>query len=172
MGAISLVRSLVSKEGDHERGTYLLKTGYRPDPTLVHSVDRRDLLPSTSGRPGRNSAACFDFARPVAGQAAPGQSVRRVQDARPGASAFPLTGQARSNDKPSAAPTWRVVDSAFLPAASSPLPEPCTAARSTGLGDDGIRRNYGRSKPATSRPPCAPHMATPRLGVAAWPRAG
>jgi uncharacterized protein (DUF1501 family) len=33
---VALVRSLVSKEGDHERGTYLVKTGYRPDPTLVH----------------------------------------------------------------------------------------------------------------------------------------
>ncbi len=36
MGSISLVRSIVSKEGDHERGTYLLKTGYRPDPTVEH----------------------------------------------------------------------------------------------------------------------------------------
>ncbi len=36
MGDVSLVRSLVSKEGDHERGTYLLKTGYRPDPTVEH----------------------------------------------------------------------------------------------------------------------------------------
>ncbi len=36
MGSLSVIRSLVSKEGDHERGTYLLKTGYRPDPTLVH----------------------------------------------------------------------------------------------------------------------------------------
>jgi hypothetical protein len=34
--ALSVVRSLVSKEGDHERGTYFLKTGYRPDPTLTH----------------------------------------------------------------------------------------------------------------------------------------
>ncbi|MFN7768535.1 MAG: DUF1501 domain-containing protein [Planctomycetaceae bacterium] len=33
---LNLIRSLVSKEGDHERGTYLVKTGYRPDPTLVH----------------------------------------------------------------------------------------------------------------------------------------
>ncbi len=33
---LNVIRSLVSKEGDHERGTYLLKTGYRPDPTLVH----------------------------------------------------------------------------------------------------------------------------------------
>src|SRR5205807_931642 len=36
MGSVALVRSLVSKEGDHERGTYLMKTGYRPDPTVEH----------------------------------------------------------------------------------------------------------------------------------------
>ncbi|MEM6472974.1 MAG: DUF1501 domain-containing protein [Planctomycetota bacterium] len=32
----SLVRSVTSKEGDHERAIYNVKTGYRPDPTLVH----------------------------------------------------------------------------------------------------------------------------------------
>jgi len=36
MGSISLIRSMTSKEGDHERGTYNLKTGFRPDPTVVH----------------------------------------------------------------------------------------------------------------------------------------
>jgi hypothetical protein len=36
MEHVSIVRSLVSKEGDHERGTYLMKTGYRPDPTVEH----------------------------------------------------------------------------------------------------------------------------------------
>jgi uncharacterized protein (DUF1501 family) len=36
MGSFALVRSVVSKEGDHERGTYYVKTGYRPDPTVVH----------------------------------------------------------------------------------------------------------------------------------------
>jgi uncharacterized protein (DUF1501 family) len=36
MESISLVRSIVSKEGDHERATYYVKNGYRPDPTLVH----------------------------------------------------------------------------------------------------------------------------------------
>jgi uncharacterized protein (DUF1501 family) len=36
MEHISLVRSLTSKEGDHERATHTVKTGYRPDPTLVH----------------------------------------------------------------------------------------------------------------------------------------
>jgi uncharacterized protein (DUF1501 family) len=36
MADISLVRSMVSKEGDHERGTYLLKTGYRPDAAIEY----------------------------------------------------------------------------------------------------------------------------------------
>lgn len=36
MHHVSIVRSLVSKEGDHERATYNTKTGYRPDPTLIH----------------------------------------------------------------------------------------------------------------------------------------
>src|SRR5260221_12837053 len=36
MGSISLIRSMTSKEGDHERGTYNMKTGFRPDPTVVH----------------------------------------------------------------------------------------------------------------------------------------
>lgn len=36
MGDVSLIRSMVSKEGDHERAVYNIKTGYRPNPTLVH----------------------------------------------------------------------------------------------------------------------------------------
>ena len=36
MQHISLVRSITSKEGDHERATYNTKTGFRPDPTLIH----------------------------------------------------------------------------------------------------------------------------------------
>lgn len=36
MDSISLVRSITSKEGDHQRAIYNIKTGYRPDPTLVH----------------------------------------------------------------------------------------------------------------------------------------
>lgn len=33
---VSIIRSLVSKEGDHERASYMLHTGYRPESTLVH----------------------------------------------------------------------------------------------------------------------------------------
>ena len=36
MTSLSIVRSLVSQEGDHERGTYLAQTGYRPDAATVH----------------------------------------------------------------------------------------------------------------------------------------
>jgi hypothetical protein len=36
MQHIALVRNVVSREGDHERAAYNFRTGYRPDPTLVH----------------------------------------------------------------------------------------------------------------------------------------
>lgn len=36
MDELTIVRSMVSEEGDHERATYNLKTGYRPVPALVH----------------------------------------------------------------------------------------------------------------------------------------
>lgn len=36
MHHVTLVRSVVSKEGDHERATYHVKTGWRPDPTIRH----------------------------------------------------------------------------------------------------------------------------------------
>ncbi len=36
MHLASLVRSVTGKEGDHERAVYNIKTGFRPDPTLLH----------------------------------------------------------------------------------------------------------------------------------------
>lgn len=36
LDSAALVRSVTSQEGDHERATYNAKTGFRPDPTLVH----------------------------------------------------------------------------------------------------------------------------------------
>lgn len=47
MDQISLVRALTSKEGDHERAIYNIKTGFRPDPTLIH--------------PAIGSVVCHDF---------------------------------------------------------------------------------------------------------------
>lgn len=36
MHQATLIRSMTSKEGDHERASYNMKTGWRPDPTLIH----------------------------------------------------------------------------------------------------------------------------------------
>ncbi len=36
MDRFAIVRSVTSREGDHERAIYNVKTGFRPDPTLVH----------------------------------------------------------------------------------------------------------------------------------------
>lgn len=36
MRHVSLIRNVVSQEGDHERAAYLVKTGYRPEAALIH----------------------------------------------------------------------------------------------------------------------------------------
>lgn len=36
MKHLSIIRSLDSKEGNHDRGTYMMHTGYQPNPTVVH----------------------------------------------------------------------------------------------------------------------------------------
>lgn len=36
MHHLNIVRSLNSKEGNHDRGTYMMHTGYAPNPTVVH----------------------------------------------------------------------------------------------------------------------------------------
>ena len=33
---LNVIRSLDSKEGNHDRGTYMMHTGYQPNPTVVH----------------------------------------------------------------------------------------------------------------------------------------
>ena len=56
---VAVLRSVISKEGDHDRGAYHLRTGYRPDPTVNHPTlgaicaheltnDRLDLPPYVS----------------------------------------------------------------------------------------------------------------------------
>ncbi len=57
MGSVALIRSMVSKEGDHERGTYTMKTGFRPDPTVVHPVHRRDSAATNCQPPASISRA-------------------------------------------------------------------------------------------------------------------
>ena len=36
MDSVALIRNVISREGDHERAAYHVKTGFRPDPTLQH----------------------------------------------------------------------------------------------------------------------------------------
>lgn len=36
MHNLSIIRSVDSKEGNHDRGTYMMHTGYAPNPTVVH----------------------------------------------------------------------------------------------------------------------------------------
>ena len=36
LNELTVIRSMISREGDHQRGVYLVKTGYRPDRTLTH----------------------------------------------------------------------------------------------------------------------------------------
>jgi uncharacterized protein (DUF1501 family) len=55
MDRVSLIRSLVSKEGDHERGTYFVKTGYRPDPTVQHPAIGAVIPMQLDGEPIRES---------------------------------------------------------------------------------------------------------------------
>lgn len=47
----SVIRSVTSKEGDHQRAIYNIKSGYRPDPTLVH--------------PSIGSILCHEFPEPL-----------------------------------------------------------------------------------------------------------
>ena len=41
MKHLSIIRSLDSKEGNHDRGTYMMHTGYAPNPTVVHPASAR-----------------------------------------------------------------------------------------------------------------------------------
>ena len=56
---LNVIRSLTSKEGDHERGTYLLKTGFRPVPKLTHPAVGAMLVHERAQPQNRNPAVCF-----------------------------------------------------------------------------------------------------------------
>jgi uncharacterized protein DUF1501 len=74
---LCVIRSMVSKEGDHERGTYLVKTGYRPDPTLTHpslgAIVAHELPVAVSGRP---AAGFWETITMPSGYSTPGRTCR------------------------------------------------------------------------------------------------
>ena len=79
MHHLNIIRSLDSKEGNHDRGNYMMHTGYTPNPTVVHpgwgSVLRggagreaRELRPSSLHRhqlAGRRRGLPGNVVRPV-----------------------------------------------------------------------------------------------------------
>jgi hypothetical protein len=133
MPSVALVRSLVSKEGDHERGTYLMKTGYRPDTTVEHpsigaicchelpagpvEIPRHvSILP---GRwPGRGGFLGGEFDAFQVGD--PSQTLPDVVPHVP-----PDRDERRVRD-------LDVVERAFARGAGAASPPPCTARRSNG----------------------------------------
>ena len=53
MKHLSIVRSMSTREADHDRGRYYMHTGYVPNPTVIHPASARSSL--TSWRPRRQS---------------------------------------------------------------------------------------------------------------------
>ncbi|MCA9060708.1 MAG: DUF1501 domain-containing protein, partial [Planctomycetaceae bacterium] len=65
MHSAMLIRSLTSREGDHERGVKYVKTGYRPEPTLKYpslgAITARELPDPTIEIPSHISLAADQF---------------------------------------------------------------------------------------------------------------
>ncbi len=135
MGSVALIRSMVSKEGDHERGTYLMKTGYRPDPTVEHPSIGAICCHELPVGSHRHPPAHLDPDRPVAQPGrVPGRRIRRLPGRRPQgraarrrrAAVSPAREQARFRD-------LEVLERAFARGRQPPGREPrCTARRSPG----------------------------------------
>ena len=62
-----LIRSAVSKEGDHERANYNMKTGYRPDPSVVHPAIGAVLCTSVFAGPDRDPSTRLNPSRQRSG---------------------------------------------------------------------------------------------------------
>ncbi len=85
LGSVTLVRNLLSKEGDHQRGSYFVKTGYRPDPTVIHpSIGAIccHQLPVGKTEIPRHISILPDIGTVCRRRRIARQSVRRLQDGR------------------------------------------------------------------------------------------
>ena len=132
MGSVALIRSMVSKEGDHERGTYMMKTGYRPDPTVEHPSIGAICCHELPVGPDRHPPAHLDPARPVAEpRRLPRRRVRRLPGGDPKGKLPDVTSARRRPARLRAGPaTWRS-SSGPSPAAGEAASRPrCTARRS------------------------------------------
>lgn len=94
MQSVSLVRSLVTPEGEHERGTYLLRTGYRPNPTVVHpslgAVVSSELAAKDLDIPPHFAFDVQNFGPPKGGLLGADLDAASVQDPRGGVPALTI----------------------------------------------------------------------------------
>ena len=165
---------MVSKEGDHERGTYLMKTGYRPDPTVVHPSIGAICCHELPAAGDRHSAAHLDPARPVAGpRRLPRRRVRRLPDRRPGQAGARHDARAcRPRATSSACSDLDVVESAFAAGRRKRVEatlhrDAVTGARKM-MSSEQLKAFDVSSEPRR----CATATATRRSAAAAWRRAG
>ena len=171
MGSIALVRSMVSKEGDHERGTYTMKTGFRPDPTVVHPSIGAICCHELPAAGDRHPAARQHPARPVARpRRLPRRRVRRLPTGDPAEPVPDTTLAVCRRARRAAAARPRRGRSAPSPAAAA------TRVEATLHRDDGGRRPQddefgaaqGVRRVAASRWRCGEPTATRRSAAAAW----
>ena len=129
MDKVALIRSMVSKEGDHERGTYLMKTGYRPDPTVEHpsigAICCHELPVGQTDIPRHISILTGQW--PSRGGFLGGEfDAFQIGDPNGRLPDVTATGPGRRDDD-ACAPTWRSSTAASAGAAGSS--RPCTARR-------------------------------------------
>ena len=58
MKHLNIIRSLNSKEGNHDRGTYMMHTGYAPNPTVVHPARSARSFPMNSATSSGRISPC------------------------------------------------------------------------------------------------------------------
>ena len=111
---LNVVRSIVSKEGDHARGTYAMKTGYSPNPTVVHpslgAVLTRLRPPAKAGLPPHVSLSKSSWPA-VGGHLGPAYDAFRVAD--PGRSLENLESRVTADREVKRQVDLEVVSSAF-----------------------------------------------------------
>ena len=175
MGSVALIRSMVSKEGDHERGTYMMKTRLPARPDGRAPLDRRDLLPRAAGRPDRHPPAHLDPDR-HSGRAGAGSSAASTTPSR---SAIPsgklpdVTSPACRRARAARVRDLEVVERAFARGRQGPRRVDAASrdARPRPRDDD-LRAAQGVRRLAGARRRPLPSTATRRSAAAAWPRAG
>jgi hypothetical protein len=160
--SLCVVRSLTSKEGDHDRARYFMKTGYRPLPSVAHpalgAVCGKELAPATLKLPpyisllGKDERAnggylgddfdpfvVLDVSKPVPDLASPVEAPRR--DRR--FAALNALEDSLSNRRPSLAE--RTAHGGRIKQALELMDSPQASAFNVAAEPNSVRRLYGDS---------------------------